>query len=102
MVEMAHKHNLAVHPYTFRSDISMLPEMYMGNATEEYARFFELGIDGVFTDFASHARHARHVLSTYGAEYHAMTKQTAFHSLDMLHPQLLAMQRVAVAKAQQH
>ena len=40
--------------------------MYMGNALEEYARFFELGVDGVFTDFASHARHARHVLTALG------------------------------------
>ena len=67
VIDMAHKHGLAVHPYTFRTDISKLPEMYMGNATEEYARFFELGVDGVFTDFPSHARHARHVLTELGA-----------------------------------
>ena len=49
------------------AEVKTLPEMYMGNATEEYARFFELGVDGVFTDFPSHARHARHVLTELGA-----------------------------------
>ena len=101
VIEMAHKHGLAVHPYTFRSDISMLPEMYMGNALEEYARFFQLGVDGVFTDFASHARHARHVLSAFGKDDHEMTKKTVLHSLEQLHPQLLAQQRVAHAEQEQ-
>ena len=66
VIEMAHKHGLAVHPYTFRSDVSQLPYTYFGNASAEYSRFFELGVDGVFSDFPSHARHARHLYQHHG------------------------------------
>jgi glycerophosphoryl diester phosphodiesterase len=59
LVEMAHKHGLYVHPYTFKSDVTGLDRVYGGNAAFEFARFFELGVDGVFADFPDHAVFAR-------------------------------------------
>ena len=54
-VEAAHAAGLKLHPWTFRSD--MLPETF-ANAQAEFDFFFDLGIDGVFTDFANDARAA--------------------------------------------
>eukprot|EP00697_Spironema_sp_BW2_P001152 gnl/Spiro4/11559_TR6103_c0_g1_i1.p1 gnl/Spiro4/11559_TR6103_c0_g1~~gnl/Spiro4/11559_TR6103_c0_g1_i1.p1 ORF type:complete len:376 (-),score=49.25 gnl/Spiro4/11559_TR6103_c0_g1_i1:46-1173(-) len=59
LVQLAHEANLRVTPYTFRSDLEFLHPAYKGNAAAEYVRFFELGVDGVITDFTSHAVHAR-------------------------------------------
>lgn len=55
----AHEAGLKVHPYTFRSDKPFLSDEYAQNPKAEYFRFFELGIDGVFSDFADHAIQAR-------------------------------------------
>ncbi len=52
-IEAAHAAGLKVHPWTFRSD--MLPEVF-ANAQAEFDFFFDLGVDGVFTDFANDAR----------------------------------------------
>lgn len=110
VIEMAHKHGLAVHPYTFRSDMLKLPDCYMGNATEEYARFFKLGVDGVFSDWSSHARHARHIMMERGARGSACPPDphagdrfrfTAFDYLDEIHPQLLHAARVGAQCQQQ-
>jgi glycerophosphoryl diester phosphodiesterase len=53
LVESAHAHGLAVHPYTFRADA--LPD-YAGSL-EEALRIFlvDAGVDGVFTDFPDRA-----------------------------------------------
>ncbi len=51
LVKMAHDLKLFVHPYTFRE-----------GAEKEYPRFFDLGIDGVFTDFPEEAAKAREAL----------------------------------------
>lgn len=59
LVETAHQHGLYVHPYTFKSDVTGLDRVYGGNAAHEFARFFELGVDGVFADFPDHAVFAR-------------------------------------------
>ena len=59
VIEIAHKHELFVHPYTFKSDVTGLDRVYGGNASQEFARFFELGVDGVFADFPGHAVFAR-------------------------------------------
>ncbi len=49
LVETAHRHNLQVHPFTFRADA--LPE-YATTFDELLEAFFvEAGVDGVFTDF---------------------------------------------------
>lgn len=61
LVAKAHRHGMFVHPYTFRSDLQFLPSEYNGNAALEFVDFFELGVDGVFTDFPSHAVFARAV-----------------------------------------
>ena len=59
LVQRAHKRGLLVHPYTFRNEQSRLAPDYMGNPINEYLRFYELGVDGVFSDFADTAFAAR-------------------------------------------
>ena len=59
LVDDAHAAGLLVHPYTFRSDAPFLPKPYAGHADLEYQRFFELGVDAVFSDFAGDAFAAR-------------------------------------------
>jgi glycerophosphoryl diester phosphodiesterase len=59
LVERAHARGLVVHPYTFRNEASRMPAAYGGNPIEEYLRFFEAGVDGVFSDFADTAVVAR-------------------------------------------
>ena len=55
----AHKVGLFVHPYTFRSEAKRLAADDKGDPKAEYRRFYELGVDGVFSDFADHAKAAR-------------------------------------------
>ncbi|MEV2274447.1 glycerophosphodiester phosphodiesterase family protein [Nocardiopsis sp. NPDC049922] len=63
LVENAHEAGLLVHPYTFRSENHFLPEQLRsdgepgdyGGFAAEYEAFFEVGVDGVFTDFSRHA-----------------------------------------------
>ena len=53
LVKDAHKHNLVVHPYTFRKD--EIPK-YVTSVDELMRKFyFEVGVDGLFTDFPDHA-----------------------------------------------
>lgn len=59
LVEKAHQVGLKVHPYTFRSDKPFLTAEYNGDPTKEYIRFFELGVDGLFSDFTDQAIQAR-------------------------------------------
>jgi glycerophosphoryl diester phosphodiesterase len=58
-VQRAHKRGLLVHPYTFRNEQSRLAPDYGGNPIKEYLHFYELGVDGVFSDFADTAFTAR-------------------------------------------
>ena len=51
LIERAHAAGLVVHAYTFRSEQRYLAKPYGGDPGAEYRQFFELGIDGVFTDF---------------------------------------------------
>ena len=55
----AHKAGLFVHPYTFRSEAKRLAADDKGDPKAEYRRFYDLGVDGVFSDFADHAKAAR-------------------------------------------
>jgi glycerophosphoryl diester phosphodiesterase len=55
VVANAHASGLLVHPYTFRSEASRLPLEDLGTPTNEYQRFFALGVDGVFADFPESA-----------------------------------------------
>lgn len=55
LVARAHKAGLKVMPYTFRSDKEFLSPAYKGNPSLEYLQFFNLGVDGLFTDFSDDA-----------------------------------------------
>jgi glycerophosphoryl diester phosphodiesterase len=55
LLSEAHEAGLAVHPYTFRSDRPFLAKEYAGDPLQEYRQFFDLGVDGVFSDFPDHA-----------------------------------------------
>jgi glycerophosphoryl diester phosphodiesterase len=61
VVANAHARGLVVHPYTFRNEASRLPAEVRGNPVLEYVRFYEAGVDGVFSDFADTAFVARAV-----------------------------------------
>lgn len=52
LIQNAHKAGLKVHPYTFRKEDQYLLKDYQGSLEKELLQFFELGVDGVFTDFA--------------------------------------------------
>ena len=55
----AHKAGLLVHPYTFRNKPRRLASNYAGNPVNEFLTFYELGVDGLFTNFADTAFAAR-------------------------------------------
>ncbi len=59
LVQRAHAMGLLVHTWTFRNERSRQPVTDGGNPVNEYLRFFELGVDGVFSDFADTAFAAR-------------------------------------------
>jgi glycerophosphoryl diester phosphodiesterase len=74
VVDDAHAAGLVVHPWTFRNehpflatDLHAVPGGDDGAATTatglaplEYRRFFDLGVDGVFSDHTEMAVAARH------------------------------------------
>ena len=59
VVRNAHAAGLFVHAYTFRSEAPGLLSDYEGDPKAEYKRFFELGVDGLFSDFPDTAVAAR-------------------------------------------
>ena len=59
VVANAHKLGLLVHPFTFRNEQRRLTGDFNGDPVQEYLRFYELGVDGVFSDFADTAVTAR-------------------------------------------
>lgn len=59
LIERAHAAGLKVHTWTFRNEQRRLSGDYAGNPVNEYLQFFELGIDGVFSDFPDTAVVAR-------------------------------------------
>jgi glycerophosphoryl diester phosphodiesterase len=59
LIARAHARGLLVHTWTFRNDAMPSDPSYMGNPVFEYLKFYELGIDGVFSDFADTAFAAR-------------------------------------------
>ncbi|MBM0104246.1 glycerophosphodiester phosphodiesterase [Steroidobacter sp. S1-65] len=58
-IEQAHAAGLRVHTYTFRDEPATLAPEYENDPLNEYRRFFELGVDGVFSDFSDTALKAR-------------------------------------------
>jgi len=72
LVADAHKAGLLVHPWTFRNENAFLPMdlrsgnqsdpdsgQYYGDAFAEYKMFYDLGVDGVFSENPDTAREAR-------------------------------------------
>jgi len=67
LVDDAHQAGLLVHPYTFRNENTFLPADFRsspdpaahGDAAAEYALFFDLGVDGLFSDHPDTAVAAR-------------------------------------------
>jgi glycerophosphoryl diester phosphodiesterase len=59
LIADAHAAGLLVHPYTFRSEPQYLAKDYGGDPVKEYQQFFELGVDGLFSDFPDTALAAR-------------------------------------------
>ncbi len=55
LISDAHAVGLLVHPYTFRSEAQYLLKDYQGDPQKEYLQFFDLGVDGLFSDFADQA-----------------------------------------------
>ena len=62
LIDRAHAHGLLIHTWTFRNEQSRLVSDYEGNPINEYLQFYELGIDGVFSDFPDTAFTARELL----------------------------------------
>ncbi len=59
LVQRAHARGLLVHTWTFRNEPRRLVSDYGGNPVNEYLQLYELGVDGVFADFANTAVVAR-------------------------------------------
>lgn len=58
LIPNAHRAGLFVHAYTFRDEARFRLEQFGDSATAEYAAFYDMGIDGVFSDFPDTARQA--------------------------------------------
>ncbi|ONG42079.1 glycerophosphodiester phosphodiesterase [Alkanindiges hydrocarboniclasticus] len=58
-IKHAHAAGLQVVPYTFRNEPRRLASDYKGDPKAEYKKFYDLGVDGVFTDFVDTAVAAR-------------------------------------------
>lgn len=59
IVKNAHTAGLFVHAFTFRNEQNQLISNYRGDPKAEYKHFYELGVDGVFSDFSDTAVAAR-------------------------------------------
>jgi glycerophosphoryl diester phosphodiesterase len=58
-VALARDAGLSIHTWTFRNEPAMLAADYSNDPAREYAQFFALGIDGLFSDFPDTAIAAR-------------------------------------------
>lgn len=59
VIRDAHRAGLFVHAWTFRNEPRYLASDYGGDPLEEYRQFYDLGVDGVFSDFPDTAIAAR-------------------------------------------
>jgi len=59
LIADAHRLGLFVHAYTFRNEDRYLAYDYSGDPEAEYRQFFQLGVDGVFSEFPDTAVAAR-------------------------------------------
>ena len=55
LINEAHIAGLLVHPYTFRNEDRYLAADYNSDPKLEYEQFFNLGVDGLFSDFSDTA-----------------------------------------------
>ncbi|WP_046244911.1 glycerophosphodiester phosphodiesterase [Hymenobacter terrenus] len=55
LIERAHQRGLIVHAFTFRNEPRYLLPAYEKNPTAEYQNFYDLGLDGVFSDYTATA-----------------------------------------------
>lgn len=55
LIQRAQAVGLMVHAYTFRDELRYLASAYEGSPLNEYRQFFDLGLDGVFSDFPATA-----------------------------------------------
>jgi glycerophosphoryl diester phosphodiesterase len=53
VISDAHKAGLFVHIFTFRNEKKYLAADYQADPNAEYLKFYRLGVDGVFSDFAN-------------------------------------------------
>ena len=59
LIADAHKAGLVVHAYTFRNEKRRLAIDYKGDPKLEYKQYYQIGLDGLFSDFADAALTAR-------------------------------------------
>ena len=59
VIKNAHAAGLFVHAFTFRNEAPGLVSDYKGDPRAEYKRFYQLGVDGLFSDFPDTAVAAR-------------------------------------------
>jgi glycerophosphoryl diester phosphodiesterase len=59
LVDRAHAAGLQIHTWTFRDEARRLAYDDHGDPLREYARYFQIGVDGVFSDFSDTAVAAR-------------------------------------------
>ena len=59
LIDRVHTAGLVIHTWTFRSEAQFLGKDYEGDPANEYRQIYELGIDGVFSDFPDQAVSAR-------------------------------------------
>ena len=59
LVHDAHRAKLVVHPYTFRNEPVFLAPDYQLDPIKEYVQFYQLGVDGLFSDVPDTAIRAR-------------------------------------------
>jgi len=64
LIEEAHRLGLLVHPFAFRSERARLAAEYEANPVREYLQFYQLRVDGVFSDFINTAVAARVMLES--------------------------------------
>jgi glycerophosphoryl diester phosphodiesterase len=64
LIDQAHAAGLRVHTYTFRNEPATLAAQYANDPLPEYRQIYDMGIDGVFSDFPDTARQALEAMRT--------------------------------------
>mgnify|MGYP000244000900 FL=1 len=65
LIRDAHQASLLVHAWRFRNENLLLPLNFKNNPQDEYKTFFDLGIDGVFSEFTDTAVTKRNYYSQF-------------------------------------